>query len=185
MTQRTAFLDRDGIINVDHGYVYRVEDFQFVEGFPELALSLKKLGYLLIVITNQSGVARGLYSLGDVHTFHKQISQQLYEAVGVRIDGFYICPHHPKGNVSAFAIECNCRKPKPGLIEKAMADYAIDLSQSFVLGDKDSDVETALIAGITGFQLASEKYQMHPTLNEAFNSLKDFQDFIEKKSNHT
>jgi D-glycero-D-manno-heptose 1,7-bisphosphate phosphatase len=172
--KKAAFLDRDGVINIDHGYVYKPEDFSFVPHFPELALRLKKAGYLLLVVTNQSGVARGLFTLDDVHVFHDQIQKKLFEQVQIKLDDFFVCPHHPKGNHSQFATDCDCRKPRPGLIDQARQKFDIDLSQSFVLGDKDSDVQLAKMAGIKGFQYLNGLYSSHPSADGYITSLNDF-----------
>lgn len=172
--QKAAFLDRDGVINIDHGYVYKTEDFSFVPNFPELALRLKMAGYLLLVVTNQSGIARGLFTLDDVQAFHDLIQKKLFEKVQIKLDGFFTCPHHPKGNQSQFAIECDCRKPRPGLIQQAMQKFDIDLSQSFVLGDKDSDVQLAKMANIKGFQYLNGLYSSHPSADGYITSLNDF-----------
>lgn len=172
--QKAAFLDRDGIINVDHGYVYKPEDFSFVPNFPDLAYRLKKLDYLLIVVTNQSGVARGLYNLEDVQAFHNLIQTNLYREVGIKIDDFFVCPHHPKGTDHQFSIACECRKPKPGLIDQAIQKFDINLTESFVLGDKASDIELAKKVGIKGFQLINGLYSTHPDADGYITSLKDF-----------
>jgi D,D-heptose 1,7-bisphosphate phosphatase len=171
--KKAVFLDRDGIINKDLGYVYKPADFSFVPGFPELAHRLKKLDYLLIVVTNQSGVARGYFSELDVSVFHQKIQGELLARVGVAIDRFYICPHHPDGIVKEYSFECLCRKPKTGLIDMALKQDTIDMNRSFLIGDKASDIELAINSDIKGIQLSNGQYAVHPNAHEVIVSLED------------
>ncbi|HOP40371.1 MAG TPA: D-glycero-beta-D-manno-heptose 1,7-bisphosphate 7-phosphatase [Geobacteraceae bacterium] len=150
MLNRAVFLDRDGVINVEKEYLYRIEDFQFLPGVPRSLRLLKEAGFLLIVVTNQSGVARGYFHLADVHRLHRYLQDQL-GSYGVAIDGFYICPHHPDHGTGEYRVECSCRKPMPGLIERAAADFGIDLKRSFLVGDKLSDLEAGRAAGCRCF----------------------------------
>jgi len=144
--QRAVFLDRDGVINVEKGYLHRIEDFAFLPGVPQALRLLKDAGFLLIVVTNQSGVARGYYSLAAVHQLHRHLQNELAVA-GVAIDGFYICPHHPEHGSADSAGECDCRKPLPGMIESAISDFRIDPARSYLVGDKLSDIEAGRSAG--------------------------------------
>ena len=144
-----AFLDRDGVLNIDHGYVHRLGELDIVTGASEAVRLLNEAGYLVIVITNQSGVARGLYGEEDVRRFNEELARRL-ALQGARIDAFYYCPHHPNGSVAPYAITCDCRKPKPGLLDNAAKDFAIDRSRSFLIGDKDSDIDAAGAFGIKG-----------------------------------
>jgi D-glycero-D-manno-heptose 1,7-bisphosphate phosphatase len=120
---KAVFLDRDGVINVEKEYLHRVEDFEFLPGVPQALRLLKDAGFLLIVVTNQSGVARGYYSLEAVDTLHRHLQDTL-EPHGVAVDGFYVCPHHPDHGDGEHTLECSCRKPLPGMIEKAVSDIA-------------------------------------------------------------
>ena len=140
--KKAVFLDRDGTINVDKGYVYKPEDFEFIDGAPEVIKIINKQGYLAVVVSNQSGIARGLYTADDVDMLHEHINMAL-KAHDAHIDAYYYCPHHPD-----FGAACKCRKPKPGLIEQAVVDYDIDIAQSWMIGDKESDIECARAAGI-------------------------------------
>jgi len=144
--RKAVFLDRDGVVNVDRGYVHRVEDFRFLPGAPEAIGLLNDAGYLVIVVTNQSGVARGLYSLDDVRRLHAHVDAELARR-GSRIDAYYVCPHHPDYGPDGRGGECLCRKPLPGMLLEAAADLSVDLSGSFMVGDKLSDVEAGLAAG--------------------------------------
>jgi D-glycero-D-manno-heptose 1,7-bisphosphate phosphatase len=138
---RAVFLDRDGVINVEKGYLHRIEDLAFLPGVPEAIGLLKDAGYLVIVITNQSGVARGYYTMEAVSLLHRHMEHEL-AALGARIDAWYVCPHHPEHGGG-----CSCRKPLPGMIEQAAADFRIDPARSYMIGDKLSDVEAGLAAG--------------------------------------
>lgn len=136
---RAVFLDRDGTLNVDYGYVYQIEQLDFV---PQAALALTDLqnrGFKLIVVTNQSGVARGMYTESEVLRFHDEVSERLGRS-GVEITAFYYCPHLPDATESRYAIACECRKPQTGLFIHAAADHGIDLSSSYAIGDRMRDV---------------------------------------------
>ena len=150
MADRAAvFFDRDGTLNVDKEYLYRIEDFEWMEDAPQAIRWANQEGFLVIVVTNQSGVARGYFTEDDVRRLHEWMNEDLARA-GAHIDAFYYCPHLPNGRVDAYAKECNCRKPKPGLIERACADFDIDREASIMIGDKPRDVECAEAAGVRG-----------------------------------
>ena len=141
-----VFLDRDGTINVEKDYLYRVEDFEFIPGAPEAIKRLKDAGFLVIVVTNQSGVARGYYSLDDVARLHEHIREELAKH-DTSVDAFYVCPHHPDAAVKELKKECNCRKGAPGMLLRAAAEHCIDLSRSYMVGDKLADIEAGEGAG--------------------------------------
>ena len=148
MTLRpAAFIDRDGVLNVDHGYVFRVQDFEWLPGAIDALGQLQRAGYALVVITNQSGVARGLYTLDDVDLLHAHLRADL-QAHGVQVAGIYACPHHPDGVVPEYSLNCVCRKPMPGMIEQAAHDHGLDLTASWLFGDKASDIEAGRRAGV-------------------------------------
>lgn len=151
-----AFLDRDGVLNVDHGYAHRVDQLDWVPGAPDAVRLLNESGFTTIVITNQSGVARGLYSQADIHAFHAHMQEAL-RGQGAHIDGFYHCPHHPEGTVEGFAVHCDCRKPGIGMLEQAMHEWPIDLSRSFLIGDRDGDMEAAAAFKIPGIRFDWKK----------------------------
>ena len=146
-----VFLDRDGVVNADIGYLWRREDCVWIPGAPEAIRLFNKRGWPVVVITNQSGVARGYYREEDVLALHGWMNNELHQ-LGARIDAFYFCPHHPKGAIAAYTQECDCRKPRPGLILQAMADWRADPLTSFLIGDKESDVAAAEAAGIRGYR---------------------------------
>lgn len=145
-----AFLDRDGVLNVEVNYLHRIEDFRWVPGAPDAVAMLNRAGYFVFVITNQSGVARGYYDEGAVGTLHDWMQGQLAE-VGAHIDDFRYCPHHPKGRDAAYARACDCRKPEPGMLRGLMADWPVRVEGSFVIGDKQSDLEAGAAVGLPGY----------------------------------
>ena len=144
---RAAFLDRDGVINVDRGYVWRREDFEFVPGALEGARRLHDAGNLLVVVSNQSGIARGLYSEADFAELTSWMKQE-FSAAGAPLAGVYYCPHHPTEASGIYRRECSCRKPGPGMLLTAASELGIDLASSIMFGDKTSDLESARSAGV-------------------------------------
>lgn len=143
-----VFLDRDGVINVDHGYVSTWERFEFLPGVPDALRALQDAGYLLIVVSNQSGIGRGYYCEADVESLNQAVAQHLGSTVGVTLSEFYHCPHHPTEAEGEFRRQCDCRKPAPGMIRQAVLDHGIDLKTSLLVGDKDSDIEAGRAAGV-------------------------------------
>lgn len=146
--KKAVFVDRDGTLNIEKNYLYRIEDFEFIPGVPEAIRRLRQAGFLVIVATNQSGVARGYFTLAEVDGLHRHIQNELKKS-GTCIDGFYVCPHHPTEGVGEFRRECGCRKGEPGLLLRAAAEHGIDLAGSWMVGDKLADVEAGEKAGCT------------------------------------
>ena len=142
-----AFLDRDGIINHDTGYVWQQKNYKWIEGSNRAIKRLNDLGYYVFVVTNQAGVARGLYSAADVERLHSYVNETLRQS-GAHVDAFYYCPHHPDFGNEQYRQHCDCRKPRPGMLVRAMNEWPIDLSQSFMIGDRDSDMDAAEAAGV-------------------------------------
>jgi D-glycero-D-manno-heptose 1,7-bisphosphate phosphatase len=145
-----AFLDRDGVINFDKGYTFRPEDLRFLPGAVDAIRYLNDTGRLVIVVTNQAGVARGFYTLDDVHRFNSEIQSRL-AAHGAHIDQFYVAPYHPDGSVTEYAVNHADRKPNPGMLIRAFTEWPIEIDRSFLIGDKLSDMEAANRAGIPGY----------------------------------
>lgn len=145
-----AFLDRDGVLNVDHGYICSVDRLDWIDGAREAVARLKESGYLVLVVTNQSGVARGLYRESDVETLHREMDRQIRE-VGGQVDAFSYCPHHPDADHSPYKIACTCRKPAPGMLIALADRYRIDKAASFLIGDKPSDLAAAAAADVAGY----------------------------------
>jgi D,D-heptose 1,7-bisphosphate phosphatase len=146
-----VFFDRDGVLNHDLGYTYRPEDLRLIDGAAETIRRCNRSGRYVFVVTNQSGVARGLYTIEAVRAFHAAMQRQLRRA-GAHIDGLYICPHHPEGTVDAYRRECECRKPGPGMLRQAIAEWPVDVEASVMIGDRPSDMAAAAACGIRGFQ---------------------------------
>lgn len=142
-----AFLDRDGVINADHGYVVRWENFELLPGVEAALQELQDLGYQLVIVTNQSGIGRGLYTDRDLADLNDALRTHLGSS-GIDISGIYHCPHHPSEALGEYLQVCDCRKPAPGMLLAAMGDLGIDPEQSIMVGDKPSDMEAALRAGV-------------------------------------
>lgn len=154
-TPRPAlFLDRDGVLNEDPGYVYRWEDFVWIPGAREAIAAFNRAGWWVFVVTNQSGVGRGFYQEEDVRILHDRMAEALADA-GARIDAFYYCPQHPEAKVEAYRHpDPPGRKPNPGMLLQAMTDFPVDVSRSIMVGDKDADVEAGRRAGVRGLKFA-------------------------------
>ena len=146
MTGKAVFLDRDGTLNVDVGYLHRLEDLELFPWTGDALRLLKRAGYALVVVTNQSGVAHGLIAPEFVATCHAEMRRRLQSA-GADLDALYFCNHHPRGSVEELAIDCRCRKPLPGMIEDAARDLQIDPKRSWVVGDKWLDVNLGHAVG--------------------------------------
>jgi D,D-heptose 1,7-bisphosphate phosphatase len=145
--EKAIFLDRDGVLNADTGYINHPDKIKWLHKVPEALHLLKQAGYLLIVISNQSGIARGYFSEDTVHQIHQHMNHYLQKTQS-QINHFYFCPHHPGTKMPAsqkqnnpYIQNCNCRKPKPGMILQAQKKHHIDLSQSYLIGDKVSDIQ--------------------------------------------
>ena len=144
----TLFLDRDGVLNEDPGYVHRWADFRWIAGAREAVAAFNASGWLVIVVTNQSGVGRGYYTESDVQVLHAQMSESLAE-VGGRIDAYYYCPDHPDAVDPAYRHpDPPNRKPNPGMLRRAMAEWPVDVARSVMVGDKEGDIEAGRRAGV-------------------------------------
>ncbi|MBO1520345.1 D-glycero-beta-D-manno-heptose 1,7-bisphosphate 7-phosphatase [Oceanisphaera pacifica] len=147
MSTAAIFLDRDGVINQDTGYVSKRDDFIFIDGVIDAMKLLKEKGYQLVIITNQSGIARGLFSEDDFISLTEWMDWSLSDR-GVDLDGFYFCPHHPSEGSSENTQVCDCRKPAPGMFIDAIDDLGINAGASYMVGDKVSDLQAAQAAGV-------------------------------------
>jgi len=180
MKKKALFLDRDGVINVDHGYVHTPDNFEFIDGIFELVVAANQAGYLVIVVTNQAGIGRGYYTIDKFNHLTDWMSDRFAEQ-GAQIDAVYFCPHHPEMGVNEYLRHCDCRKPAPGMIRKAELEHSIDLKNSILIGDHFSDVKAANAAGIKTAILIGEylklevelSYLMVPNLGSALEYFSD------------
>lgn len=145
----TVFLDRDGTINEDVGYLNAVDRLTFIPGALDAIRLLARAGYQIVVITNQAGVALGMIDEQVLEQLHQTIDARIRDAGG-RVDGWFVCPHHKTASVEKFRLDCDCRKPKPGLFKQAFAALPVDKARSFYIGDKASDMGAARAAGLPG-----------------------------------
>ena len=140
MTIKTIFLDRDGVINKEVGYLHKIEDFVFIDGVFEACSYFQSLGYQIVVVTNQSGIGRGYYGEQSFHRVNDWMLSQ-FKAQGIQILDVFFCPHGPEDN-------CDCRKPKPGMFKQANDKHNINIKKSWMIGDKEADIQAANAAGI-------------------------------------
>jgi len=148
--KKALFLDRDGVINVEKEYLYKIEEFEFIEGIFELCRFYENLGYIIVVVTNQSGIARSYYSEDDFNKLTQWMIAQ-FKIEKININKVYFCPHHP-----SISGECTCRKPKSGMLLEAQEEFSIDLKNSILVGDKERDIEAGLNAGLDETYLFDE-----------------------------
>lgn len=149
-----VFVDRDGTINVDVDFLSSPGQIHMIPRSADAIRELNELNIPVVVITNQSGIARGLYSENDLHVVHRAMDGILKKAGASVLDYFY-CPHHPDEGIPQYRIECECRKPKPGMLNQAKQKYGFDLSRSFVVGDKCIDVQTGKAVGAVSIQVST------------------------------
>ena len=147
MGHRAVFLDRDGVINVDRHYLHRTEDFEFIAGVPQALHRLQRAGWKLVVVTNQSGIARGYYTEDDYQRLTRHM-QALLAKGGVTLNAVLHCPHLPDGPVAAYRVACECRKPAAGMLLQAARQLNLDLPRSVMVGDKGSDLQAGRNAGV-------------------------------------
>jgi D-glycero-D-manno-heptose 1,7-bisphosphate phosphatase len=151
---KAVFLDRDGTVNEEVGYLTDLEKLRLIAGAGAAIRRLNQAGFKVVLVTNQSGVARGYFEESLVHKAHGRL-QELLKPEGATIDAMYYCPHHPTAGNSHYTLDCACRKPRTGLIEKAVKDLDIDINHSYMVGDKWSDIELAQRAGVRGILVMS------------------------------
>ena len=153
---KAFFLDRDGVIIKNIPYLNSIGGLEFLPGVEYAIRLINKSGYKCIVITNQSGVARGLVSIDQIEIIHKYIKKSLRKH-GAIIDAFYFCPHHPSAKIAKYAINCECRKPRAGMFYQAAKDHKLDLSDSVMVGDNNIDIAAGVNAGCETFQINSNR----------------------------
>lgn len=155
---KAVFLDRDGIVNIDKRYVHRKEEFEFTDGIFELCKFFQERNFLIFVITNQAGIGRGYYTEDDFSVLTDWMKNRFKEN-GILITDVYYCPHHPKNGIGKYKIDCECRKPNPGMILEIAEKHSVDLSSSVLIGDKTSDIEAGISAKIKNNFLIKSEYQ--------------------------
>lgn len=165
MSKPAIFIDRDGTLNLEKNYLHRWQDWEWIPGAVEAIKRFNAAGYLVIVISNQAGVARGMYSESDIDALHRQVDADL-QYQGGRIDAYYYCPHHPEHGAVR---DCECRKPEPGMLLQAADEHQLDLAHSYMIGDKVSDVEAGLNADVTPILVetgygAEERMELPPNV---------------------
>lgn len=171
--KRAIFIDRDGTINVDHGYTYRIEDFHFLPKAIEGLKMLAKLDYKLIIITNQSGIGRGLYT----HKQFEEVTQHMLKELTqhhLHIDKVYHCPHHPDE-------KCTCRKPEIGMLKQAEKDFNLDLRHCFMIGDLDKDIEAGKRAGCKTILIKNKEYAVTTTPDVTVTTIVEAAEWIKKQ----
>ncbi|MCU5771278.1 D-glycero-beta-D-manno-heptose 1,7-bisphosphate 7-phosphatase [Erwiniaceae bacterium BAC15a-03b] len=141
------FLDRDGTVNVDHGYVHEIDNFEFIDGVIDAMRELKNMGFALVLVTNQSGIARGMFTEDQFISLTEWMDWSLADRE-VDLDGIYFCPHHPDATEDAYRQQCDCRKPQPGMLLSAQQELNIDMSASYIVGDKIEDMLAGKAAGV-------------------------------------
>lgn len=146
-TKPAVFLDRDGVIIEDRNLLVNAADIHILAGVPEALRRLRQHGFELLIISNQTVIARGLATEEDVNHINQELNRRLIAASGAGVDSFYVCPHHPKATLESYRVNCDCRKPKPGLILRAAKEHNLDLARSFVIGDRMTDVIAGARAG--------------------------------------
>ena len=173
MATKTIFLDRDGVINKEVGYLHKIEDFEFINGVFEACLYFQSLNYQIIIVTNQSGIGREYYDENTFHVVNNWMLNQ-FKDQGVNILDVFFCPHAPES-------DCNCRKPKPGMFNQANDKYGIDMKRSWMIGDKEADIQAANAANIQNTILVKSGHQIDENNSKAsfiFDSIEQVKDAI-------
>jgi D-glycero-D-manno-heptose 1,7-bisphosphate phosphatase len=174
-SRRAVFLDRDGTLNKNTHYLIDFEDFELLPGVEKALRMLQDLNYRLFVVSNQSGVARGYFTFAEVENLHRKVTAHL-DGLGIHIEEMAFCPHHLEGSVAAYAVDCECRKPKPGMLRYLAAKYEIDIPESIMVGDNHFDAMTGVNAGATGVWLRPEPLSGDP--GKQVDNLPNIKEFV-------
>jgi D-glycero-D-manno-heptose 1,7-bisphosphate phosphatase len=169
MTRKALFLDRDGVVNVDTGYLHEPSECVFVEDIFELVRAANRAGYVVVLVTNQAGIGRGYFTVAQFQAFTDWMLGE-FQGRDARIDRVYYCPHHPEFGLGEYRQACTCRKPQPGMFEQARADFDLDLEGSLMIGDKPSDLQAAARAGVAHRFLLAPPGEHEPELTAALGS---------------
>ena len=156
---KVAFLDRDGVINEEINYLHKIKDFKYTENCVSGLKKLKKLGFELIIVTNQAGLAKGIFNESDFNQLSKWLIKDL-ASNGIKILDYVFCPHHPDGIIKKYSINCDCRKPNPGMILSSAQKHKISLKTSILIGDKLSDIQAAKNAGLNNYFLVNSGHPL-------------------------
>jgi D-glycero-D-manno-heptose 1,7-bisphosphate phosphatase len=159
MSKKIVFLDRDGVINKEVGYLHKIEDFEFINGVFDACVYFQSLGYQLIIVTNQSGIGRGYYNENDFRIVNNWMLEQ-FKNQGINILDVFFCPHSPEST-------CDCRKPKPGMFNQANEKYNIDMKKSWMIGDKEADIQAANAADIENTILVKSGHEIDEESSKA------------------
>lgn len=173
---KVVFLDRDGVINKEINYLHKISDFEYTYKCIQALSNIVSAGYEIIVITNQAGIARGIFTESDYNKLTKFYTQDLYSH-GINILDVFYCPHHVDGVVSKYKIDCNCRKPKPGMLLEAIEKYSVDTHNSYLIGDKLSDVEAGKAAGISSLALVESGHPFDSSMSSSIPVYKNLYEF--------
>ncbi len=157
---KVAFLDRDGVINKEVNYLHRIKDFEYTSNCKEALLNLIYKGFKIVIVTNQAGIAKGIFKEADYLNLTRWLRQDLNNS-GIEISNIFYCPHHIEGILTDYAYDCECRKPKTGLLEKANQQFIIDLNKSILVGDKLSDIEAGQNFGLTNLFLVRSGHEIN------------------------
>jgi D-glycero-D-manno-heptose 1,7-bisphosphate phosphatase len=172
-SRRAIFLDRDGVLNADVAYPHRRDQLVLLPGVARATRALHDAGYLLLVVSNQSGVARGMFGAEAVAAFNAMLDAEIVAAGGASIARYYFCPHHPRGSVPELTRACACRKPAPGMVLQGLTEFDLDAARCWMVGDKADDVACAAAAGVAAVQLARAGQARHPAARAMFASLEE------------
>jgi D-glycero-D-manno-heptose 1,7-bisphosphate phosphatase len=180
---KCVFLDRDGVLIEDTGYLKNPSDIVIMPGSIEAMAALKSNGFLLIIVTNQAGIAKGFFTMDDLAAVNSRLIK-IYEDNGIAIDDLYFCPHHEKGTAEPYNIKCSCRKPEPGMVLRGVEKFNIDTGKSFMVGDKDSDILLARNSGLKSFYIRNPMYKHDENVAPDFyvKDLKEAAEIIIKSS---
>lgn len=163
---KALFLDRDGVVNVEKNYLYKIDDFELMDGILDVCRHYEAKGYLIIIVTNQSGISRGYYTQEDFNRLSQWMIEH-FKALGITISRIYYCPHH-----ESIDGQCDCRKPQPGMFLEAQRDFDLDMASSIMIGDNERDIEAAISAGVTTNILLSHEVA-ESNANKIVHSLKE------------
>jgi D-glycero-D-manno-heptose 1,7-bisphosphate phosphatase len=175
---KTVFVDRDGTINVEKGYVYKIDDFEFIPNSPEALKLLTQHGIKIYIITNQAGIARGYYTEEDFHTLTDYMLKY-FRNDGIKVEEILYCPQHPEGIIPKYSMNCNCRKPDIGMIDTIMKQEGLNAPEVALIGDKNSDIEAGYRLGLTTYLVLTGYGRQHQADTKAVYIEKDLLSAVE------